>query len=106
MARLPQPGADNGVWGAVLNAFLSVEHNGDGTHNVAKLLQVPAATGRVLVSAGAATNPAWRVLSPTSVGLGNVDNTADADKPVSGPQQDALDAKVDKATAIAFSIVL
>lgn len=31
MARLPQPGADNGVWGNVLNDFLSVEHNSDGT---------------------------------------------------------------------------
>lgn len=31
MARLPQPGADNGVWGNVLNDFLSVEHNTDGT---------------------------------------------------------------------------
>jgi len=31
MARLPVPGADNGVWGNVLNDFLSVEHNTDGT---------------------------------------------------------------------------
>jgi lysophospholipase L1-like esterase len=31
MARLPQPGADDGNWGDILNEFLSVEHNGDGT---------------------------------------------------------------------------
>lgn len=31
MARLPQPGSDNGVWGNILNEFLSVEHNTDGT---------------------------------------------------------------------------
>lgn len=31
MARLPQPGGDSGTWGAVLNDFLGVEHNADGT---------------------------------------------------------------------------
>ncbi len=31
MARLPVPGADNGVWGNILNEFLSVELNADGT---------------------------------------------------------------------------
>ncbi len=33
MARLPTPGADAGNWGTVLNDFLSVEHNPDGTLN-------------------------------------------------------------------------
>lgn len=31
MARLPIPGNDVGTWGQVLNDFLSVEHNSDGT---------------------------------------------------------------------------
>ena len=31
MARLPIPGADDDVWGDVLNGFLDVSHNGDGT---------------------------------------------------------------------------
>jgi hypothetical protein len=31
MARLPIPGGDNGVWGNILNGFLEVEHNADGT---------------------------------------------------------------------------
>ena len=31
MSRLPAPGADEGSWGTVLNDFLSVEHNSDGT---------------------------------------------------------------------------
>lgn len=31
MSRLPTPGADSGTWGAILNDFLSVEHNADGT---------------------------------------------------------------------------
>ena len=37
------------------------------------------------------------------VGLGNVDNTADADKPVSTAQQTALDGKVDKVTGKGLS---
>ncbi|HKR81426.1 MAG TPA: glycosyl hydrolase family 28-related protein [Candidatus Saccharimonadales bacterium] len=31
MTRLPIPGADDDTWGTILNEFLSVEHNGDGT---------------------------------------------------------------------------
>lgn len=31
MARLPTPGGDSGTWGSILNEFLSVEHNTDGT---------------------------------------------------------------------------
>ena len=31
MARLPIPGGDDGVWGEILNNFLSVAHNPDGT---------------------------------------------------------------------------
>ena len=36
------------------------------------------------------------IISKTDLGLGNVDNTSDANKPVSTPQQIALDAKVNK----------
>jgi hypothetical protein len=31
MARLPVPGSDTNTWGTVLNDFLGVEHNADGT---------------------------------------------------------------------------
>ncbi len=31
MARLPQPGGDDGQWGDLLNDYLSVAHNADGT---------------------------------------------------------------------------
>jgi hypothetical protein len=31
MARLPTPGSDDGTWGDILNTYLSVEHNADGT---------------------------------------------------------------------------
>ena len=31
MARLPVQGGDSGSWGTILNDFLSVEHNANGT---------------------------------------------------------------------------
>lgn len=31
MARLPEPGQDNGTWGHILNEFLQVSHTSDGT---------------------------------------------------------------------------
>ncbi|HEU4914744.1 MAG TPA: hypothetical protein VFT16_05095 [Candidatus Saccharimonadales bacterium] len=34
MARLPQPGSDGGQWGIILNEFLNVEHNSDGSLKV------------------------------------------------------------------------
>ena len=36
-ARLPSPGADNGTWGDILNTFLEVSHNDDGTLATAAL---------------------------------------------------------------------
>lgn len=32
--RLPTVGGDSGAWGTILNGYLSVEHNADGTHNI------------------------------------------------------------------------
>jgi hypothetical protein len=69
MARLPQPGGDQDTWGNVLNDFLQVSHNTDGT-----------------VKAGAVTS--------SDVGLSNVDNTSDADKPISTLQQAAFDDRL------------
>lgn len=43
------------------------------------------------------------VITAEDVGLGNVDNTSDADKPVSAAQQAALDGKVDKAAGMGLS---
>ncbi|TDR36533.1 hypothetical protein [Aquamicrobium defluvii] len=60
------------------------------------------------VQAGAQVNTVTSVAGKTGavalvkadVGLGSVDNTSDADKPVSSAAQSALDAKADKAIAI------
>lgn len=32
MAQLPTPGGDDGQWGSILNEYLEIEHNADGTH--------------------------------------------------------------------------
>jgi hypothetical protein len=39
MSRLPIPGADNGTWGDILNDYLSVEHNPDGTQKTLPISQ-------------------------------------------------------------------
>lgn len=44
MPRLPQPGADDNTWGEILNEFLSVAHNADGS---IKVSAVPVASGGV-----------------------------------------------------------
>ncbi len=60
MARLPTPGGDDGNWGDILNDFLSVAHNSDGT------LQddaVPAAT----VDDGTITNSKLADMDPSLI---------------------------------------
>ena len=37
MAQLPTPGGDDGNWGTILNDYLQVEHNSDGTHKTSYL---------------------------------------------------------------------
>ena len=63
---------------------------GDGTWTVPPTAPVTSVAGKT----GAVT------LVSSDVGLGNVDNTSDANKPVSTAQQTALNLKADKATTI------
>lgn len=49
MSRLPTPGGDNGTWGDVLNDFLSVAHNSDGS---LKLTLPPIQFSAAVASAG------------------------------------------------------
>lgn len=51
MSRLPQPGSDEGTWGAILNDYLSVAHASDGT-----LKQEAIITGAQQVSQKAQAN--------------------------------------------------
>lgn len=53
MARLPTPGQDSGTWGDILNEFLSVEHNPDGTLRADGSLGAKADDNTVVHDAGA-----------------------------------------------------
>jgi hypothetical protein len=48
MSRLPVPGSDDNVWGNVLNDFLSVEHNSDGTLKVSGSISTKASDSAVV----------------------------------------------------------
>ena len=52
MTRLPQPGSDSGTWGDILNEFLSVEHNNDGTLKTAGSLVSKADDTAVIHNSG------------------------------------------------------
>lgn len=43
-AQLPTPGGDDGTWGTILNQFLLVSHNADGTLQTSALTQAGAVT--------------------------------------------------------------
>lgn len=56
-------------------------------------------SGQYLKSSGNGA-PTWETFSKSTVGLGNVDNTSDADKPISTATQNALDQKAHKNNGI------
>ncbi|MFZ1249878.1 MAG: hypothetical protein WAR37_00285 [Candidatus Microsaccharimonas sp.] len=126
MPRLPQPGADAGQWGSILNEYLSVSLDEDGTlktNSIGAAQLKPGAVTNAAIATGTiaedklssavqtklntgATAPVTSVAGKTGdvslvkadVGLSNVDNTSDASKPISNATQTALNAKADTAT--------
>jgi len=79
MSRLPTPGGDPNDWGDILNDFLSQSLKGDGTLKDASVTSNTIAPGAV---------------TKATVGLTNVDDTADIAKPISTATQTALNAKL------------
>ena len=67
--------------------------------DLGKLVPLPTVAGQFIWNQ--ATN-SWQQVTKAMVGLGSVDNTADSAKPVSGPQQTALDfkANIDRPTLL------
>lgn len=55
MSRLPVPGSDNGVWGNILNDFLSVSFNSDGTLQNTGVMATKATDSAVVHNTGSET---------------------------------------------------
>jgi hypothetical protein len=115
MSRLPQIGSDDGTWGSILNDYLSQAHDTDGTlksnavvtgtitDGAVTEVKLASAVQAKLNAAGSGgvasvnTRTGAVTLTKADVALGNVDNTADAAKPISAATQTALDLKADTA---------
>ena len=68
MARLPQPGSDDGTWGAILNDFLSTSHASDGTLKPAAITDAGAADDAAVVhTSGAETISGTKTFSASPV---------------------------------------
>lgn len=109
MARLPTPGSDDNIWGDVLNDYLQTSHNADGTIKNNTVTGATIADDAIVETKLASavrtklnqTAPVQSVagktgavtLTKSDVGLSNVDNTSDSNKPISNDTQAALNAK-------------
>ena len=66
MARLPTPGGDDGTWGQILNDFLSVAHDADGSLKAA-ILASKANDSAVVHTSGAETVAGIKTFSSSPV---------------------------------------
>lgn len=104
--RLPNPGQDSGIWGDLLNGYLLVEHDSGGNLrrgsdidtalSTAQSAQTIANGKEPTIAAGSTGqywrgDKSWQTLDKAAVGLPNVDNTSDTNKPVSTATQAAID---------------
>lgn len=71
---------------------------GTGTANIAQARKDEVDAVKTTANTHIARTDNPHATTKAQVGLGNVDNTSDADKPVSTAQQSALNGKADKAT--------
>lgn len=93
MPRLPTPGSDTGTWGSILNDYLSQSLKSDGSLKDGIVTSANLAGGAVPVTS-VAGRTGDIILNKSDVGLGNVDNTSDASKPISTATQTALNTKL------------
>lgn len=100
MTRLPIPGDDVGTWGDILNGFLEVSHNSDGTLKP----DAVTATG-VTGSAGPAgpkgdTGPAGPSVDATTTSKGAVQLSGDLGGTADAPTVPGLASKANSSTTI------
>ncbi len=80
MARLPIPGGDTGTWGDILNEYLSVEHNTDGTLKSSGSLASKADDSTVVHDTGDETIAGIKTFSSSPVVPAPGSNTDAANK--------------------------
>ena len=93
MPRLPTVGGDPDNWGTVLNEYLNVAHNADGS-----LKSTAVATAAPVKSVAGKTGAV--TLTSNDVSLGNVNNTSDLNKPISTATQTALNSKLNLSNSL------
>ncbi len=106
MSRLPLTGSDDGTWGDILNDFLAVTHNTDGTIKTGLIVetQLSSAVQAKLNGGGVSgvssvnTRTGAVTLTANDVGLANADNTSDVNKPISTAAQTALNLKANTSS--------
>lgn len=89
MVRLPQPGADNGNWGSILNDYLSTAHNADGTVKDNTITSAQLKDGSVTATK----------LSSSSVDTAAIAPAAITKPLLSSGLQSEIDAKITQSTA-------
>jgi hypothetical protein len=91
MARLPSPGSDNGTWGTLLNDFLSVAHNADGTlKDAATIAGAEQASNKGAANGYAGLNGSSKVpIGFLPVGTGSTTIAAGDDSRITGALQRA-----------------
>jgi len=103
MARLPQPGGDDNIWGDLLNAFLLVSHNPDGTIG-ADTIDAAALQDAIITDANIAAGAAIAKSKLASLDIVDADISASAAIAKSKlASLDILDADVSPSAAIAKS---
>lgn len=122
MARLPVPGSDDGKWGDILNEYLmqSLDASGDlrpGVVTATQLLNGGVTKNKLSIDIQTSLDKADTalqvapvstvasrtgdvVLNKADVGLDNVDNTPDLNKPVSSATQTALNTKATDSAVV------
>lgn len=102
MARLPVPGSDGGTWGSILNAFLNVEHNSDGSLKAWGTINAKADDSAVVHIAGTETITGAKTFSASPIVPSPTSGTQAANKTY---VDTAVSGASNTSKSVAFSII-